>query len=165
MLLYWYYILQKLPLYPYSYSLCVSVQLYLRQRWQFHYSLFTAIVVTPEWQYTYDGVSCRKRESEECLLYMMPSLQNWTQESISTRKRSVHDHSIIDIFLSSLNLLIFVPVLQKVKSDVSVPKFSRDDLTLHHPQSQWVNREQLSLFRLLGAVSEIWQRWNQQSQM
>lgn len=39
-------------------------------------------------------------------------LQNWTQESISTPKRSVHDHSIIDIFLGSLNLLIFVPVLQ-----------------------------------------------------
>jgi len=70
MLLYQYYIFQKLPLYPYSYSLSVSDQLYLRQRRQFHYSLFTAIMVIPEWQYTYDGVSC------------------------------------------SLNLLIFVPVLQ-----------------------------------------------------
>lgn len=42
----------------------------------------------------------------------MSSLQNWTQESISTPKKSVHDHSIIDIFLGSLNLLIFVLVLQ-----------------------------------------------------
>jgi hypothetical protein len=69
-------------------------------------------MVTPEWQNTYDGVSCRKWESEECLLYMTPRLHNWTQESISTPKRSVHDHSIIDIFLGLLNLLIFIPVLQ-----------------------------------------------------
>jgi len=50
-------------------------------------------------------------------------------------------------------------------SCLSVPKISRDDLALHHPQSQWVNREQWLLFGLLWTVSEIWQRWNQQGQM